>query len=86
MGAESRGCRPAAYSRRHPEQSVLYRIVQRHLETYLMLAREGDWDCHAVPAYVGSGLQQERSNAVRMHRKMLVSALAVKSPILILCR
>jgi len=52
MAAESRGCRPAAYSRRRPEQTVLYRIVQQHLETYLMLAREGDWDGHAVPSYV----------------------------------
>ena len=51
MAAESRGCRPAAYSRRRPEQTVLYRIVQQYLETYLMLSREGDWDGHAVPAY-----------------------------------
>ena len=48
----SGGCRPAAHSRRRPEQTVLYRIVQQHLETYLMLSREGDWDGHAVPAYV----------------------------------
>ncbi len=52
MAAESRGCRPAAYSRRRPEQTVLYRIVQHHLETYLMLAREGDWEGHAVPFHV----------------------------------
>ena len=58
MATESGGCRPAAYSRRHPEQTVLYRIVQQHLETYLMLSREGDWDGHAVPAYV------ERDSAV----------------------
>ena len=51
MATESGGCRAAAYSRRHPEQTVLYRIVQQHLETYLMLSREGDWDGHAVPAY-----------------------------------
>jgi len=51
MATESGGCRPAAYSRRHPEQTVLYRIVQQYLETYLMLSREGDWDGHAVPAY-----------------------------------
>jgi len=52
MATESGGCRSAAYSRRHPEQTVLYRIVQQHLETYLMLSREGDWDGHAVPFYV----------------------------------
>ena len=52
MAVESRECRSAAYSRRHPEQTVLDRVVQQHLETYLLLAHEGNWDGHAVPAYV----------------------------------
>jgi len=51
MAVASRGCRPARYARRRPEQTDLYRIVQQHLETYLQLAREEDWDGHAVPAY-----------------------------------
>jgi len=52
MAAESRGCRSAAYSRRHPDQTVLYRFIQQHLETYLMLSRVGDRDGHATPVYV----------------------------------
>jgi hypothetical protein len=52
MVVESRGCRAAGYSRRHPEQIVLYRIVRQHLKAYLLLAREGDGDGDAPPAYV----------------------------------
>ncbi len=50
MAAAAPGCRPAVYGRRHPEQTVLYRLVQEHLETYLALAREGDGDGPWVPA------------------------------------
>jgi hypothetical protein len=52
MAANPQGCRPATYAGRRPEQTVLYRVVQRHLETYLTLAREGDWDGQRVPASV----------------------------------
>lgn len=52
MAAESQGCRAVAYHRRHPEQTALYQVVQKHLETYLALAREDDWDGQRVPAYV----------------------------------
>jgi len=34
------------------EPPQLYHVVQQHLETYLALAREEDWDGHAVPAFV----------------------------------
>ena len=51
-GRQPQGCRPAIYACRRPEQTVLYRLVQQHLETYLALAREGDGDGHAVPGYV----------------------------------
>ena len=50
MAANPQGCRPAAYARRRPEQTVLYRLVQQHPETYLALACEGDWDRNRVPA------------------------------------
>ena len=50
MAANPQGCRLAAYARRRPERTVLYRLVQRHLETYLALAREGDWDGQRMPA------------------------------------
>jgi hypothetical protein len=52
MAAASPGCGPAPYCRRHPEQTVLYQVVQQHLETYLTLAGEDDWDGQRVPAYV----------------------------------
>ncbi len=52
MALASPGCGPAPYCRRHPEQTALYQVVQQHLETYLALAGEGDWDGQRVPAYV----------------------------------
>ena len=42
MAAESRECRSVAYSRRHLEQTVLYLVVQQHLEIDLLLANEGN--------------------------------------------
>jgi hypothetical protein len=58
MAANPQGCRRATYARRRPEQTVLYRLVQQHLETYLALACEGDGDGHAVPGYVERELQR----------------------------
>ena len=58
MAANPQGCRPAVYARRRTEQTVLYRLVQQHLETYLALAWEGDGDGHAVPGYVERELRR----------------------------
>jgi len=58
MVANPPGCRPAPYARHRPERTVLYRLVQGHLETYLALAREGDGDGHAVPGYVERELRR----------------------------
>ena len=44
MAVVSQGCQAAPYCRRHPEHTILYQIIQQHLETYLRLAREDDWD------------------------------------------
>jgi len=52
MAVASQGCGPAPYCRRHPEQTALYQVIQQHLETYLALAGEDDWDAQRVPAYV----------------------------------
>ncbi len=54
MGAEGRaGQRAAArYRPRRPSQSVLYRYVQEHLETWLVQCRDGHDDAGPVPAYV----------------------------------
>jgi len=52
MAVAAQACRTAPYTRRRPEQSALYRLVQEHLETYLLLAEEGEWGTPAVPAQV----------------------------------
>jgi len=52
MAVASRECQAAAYCRRRPEHTIPYQIIQQHLETYLRLAREDDWDGERVPAYV----------------------------------
>jgi hypothetical protein len=52
MAVASQGCGPCPYRRRHPEQTALYQVVQQHLETYLAIAAEDDWDAQRVPAYV----------------------------------
>ena len=52
MAVASQGCRAVPYGRRRPEQTALYQVVQQHLETYLALAEEDDWDGQRVPAYV----------------------------------
>jgi hypothetical protein len=44
---------PARYRPRRPNQSVLYRCVQEHLETWLAQCRDGhDDDDGPVPPYV----------------------------------
>jgi hypothetical protein len=40
------------YRRRRPEKTVLYRVIQENLETYLATAREACLDDDPVPAYV----------------------------------
>jgi hypothetical protein len=52
MAVESQGCGPAPYRRRRPETTALYQVVQQHLETYLALAGEHDWNAQRVPAHV----------------------------------
>lgn len=42
--------RTATYRRRQPERTVLYRIVQTHLATWLELAQ--DESCRSIPAHV----------------------------------
>ncbi len=52
MAVASQGCGPAPHCRRHPEQTALDQVVQQHLETYLALGCEDDWDAQRVPADV----------------------------------
>ena len=46
------------HGRRRPENTTPYHIVQQHLQTYLALAREHEWDGQRVPAYVGREFRQ----------------------------
>ena len=43
MADHPQGCTPAAYRRRSPADSPLYRAVQNHLETFLALCHD-DWE------------------------------------------
>ena len=52
MAVESQGCQAVPYRRRHPERTALYQVVQQHLETYVALAKEDDWNGNRVPAHV----------------------------------
>jgi len=45
-------CHTAAYCLRRLELTALYQVVQQHLENYLALAADDDWDWQRVPAYV----------------------------------
>ncbi len=48
----ARDSAPARYRPRRPSQSVLYRCVQEHLETWLAQCRDGHADDRPVPPYV----------------------------------
>jgi hypothetical protein len=54
MGGERRATDsvPARYRPRRPRESVLYRCVQAHLETWLVQCRDGHDDAGPVPAHV----------------------------------
>ncbi len=54
LAGEQRGVEgPALYRPREPAQTLLYRVVQEHLETYLSLARTAeDADFDPVPRFV----------------------------------
>jgi hypothetical protein len=51
-GRRARDSTPVRYRPRNPSQSVLYRCVQQHLESWLAQCRDGHHDDGPVPAYV----------------------------------
>lgn len=55
------------YRRRRPERTVLYRLVQRHLETWLSRARENDPDGAPLAAYVERELRGFLSCGILAH-------------------
>jgi len=50
--------RQAVYQPRRPERTVVYQVVQRHLETWLELARASDGGEDPVPSYVERDFRQ----------------------------
>ena len=58
---------PALYRPRRPAESVLYRVVQEHLETYLARAREGYLGTDPVPRFVERELRRYLECGVLAH-------------------
>ncbi len=54
----------AVYPRRRPERTPLYRAVQGHLETYLVLAGAGHTDGEGVPGYLS---RWKATNTIPLH-------------------
>ena len=72
FGAASAGCMANGaaarlYRRRRPERTVLYGLVQQHLETWLARTRERDPDGFPVTAYVERELRQYLSCGILAH-------------------
>lgn len=55
------------YRRRRPERTVLYRLVQRHLETWLSRARESDSDGVPIAPYIERELRGFLSCGILAH-------------------
>jgi hypothetical protein len=56
---------PGRYQPRRPRQSVLYRCVREHLETWLAQCRDGHYDAGPVPAYVEREFRRYRNTRCR---------------------
>ena len=46
------------YKPKNPQQSILYRVVQQNLETWLTSRREADPDAYPIPNYVESAFRK----------------------------
>jgi hypothetical protein len=49
MDVQLQGCVAAAYRRRRPADTPLYRVVQNHLETFLSRGRDAWWEARVPP-------------------------------------
>jgi len=58
---------PGVYRPRRPAETVLYRVVQQHLETYLARAREGCLDADPVPGFVERELRRYLACGILAH-------------------
>jgi Transposase zinc-binding domain len=56
---------PAVYQPRRPERSMVYQVVEKHLETWLEMARAGDGYEESVPAYIEHDFRQYLTCGIR---------------------
>ena len=49
MDVRPQGCVTAPYRRRRPADTLLYRVVQNHLETFLSRGRDEWWETQVLP-------------------------------------
>ena len=55
------------YQRRRPERTVLYRLVQQHLESWLAERREADPEGTPIPAWIERELRSYLSCGILAH-------------------
>lgn len=58
---------PAVYRRRRPERTVLYRVMQENLETWLARREAAEADSGGVPAWVEDELRRYRACGMLAH-------------------
>ncbi|MDA9981737.1 transposase zinc-binding domain-containing protein [Gammaproteobacteria bacterium] len=56
--AQEAGGRASIYRRRRPERTVVYQVVQEHLETWLAHYNEAEPESNPVPHYIERGLRK----------------------------
>jgi len=59
--------RTAVYQPRRPERTVVYQVVQGHLETWLEETRSRDPDGEPVPAYIERDFRQYLTCGILAH-------------------
>jgi len=57
MAVPSQGCVPAPYQPRRPADTPLYRVVQNHLETFIVLSHS-DWEEERLPPHAERALRR----------------------------
>jgi len=57
MAVQPQGCTPAAYCRRRPADTPLYRAVQNHLQTFLALCHD-DWEDERISPHAERELRR----------------------------
>ena len=63
----ARGSSPAVYGRRHPERTVLYRVMQENLETWLARREAAEAETGGVPRWVEGELRRYLECGILAH-------------------